>query len=51
MKIFIDTKTGTWGDLKDLRVLPITQRKADEIEEMADSEIIELGKRRGKPVQ
>lgn len=39
--LFIDTSTGTWGNAEDIVFLH--DDFADELEDMSDSEIIELG--------
>lgn len=43
MKIWIDTKTGTWGDQSDLRLLELPEDELVFLDGMSDSELIEFG--------
>lgn len=52
MLIYIDAKTGTWGEVKEIRAVNLAE---DEVhwflEEVADSDraLIELAEKRGSP--
>lgn len=38
MNIWIDKKTGTWGNVQDIVLLEMTQRETDALDDMSDAE-------------
>lgn len=51
MNIFIDTKTGTWGDPEGLVLVDISEAQQEALDNMSDTEAINFGLEHGTPVE